>query len=452
MTAIRPTDRSEGGRDTGPAALISIGPVAGGARHARPRLISRTDDRRITFGGLAVAAVLLGLALLSLGLPATVRVGAWLPLHLALAGSAATAVASLLPFFTAALSVAPPAGRSPRILGIAGIAGGALLVSGGVATGAPTLAVSGGLAYLAGLAAVAVATFAPLGSALGPRRPLVTRAYGVALACVAAGVALATGFLAGAEPIVERWVHLKPAHAWLNVVGALSLVVAATLIHLAPTVAGARIRPRSTARVAVVGLALGAPTIAVGIGQELDLVAQAGATVSIAGGLALVAHAIVVQRDRGRWTTDPAWHRMSAWSLLLAPAWLVVALGIAGGRSLVSGADPLAWDVGLVGSALAFGWFGQVLVGAWTHLLPAIGPGDPTSHARQRAILGRVAAVRIASLNGGTALATIGVGFGDTSLATAGIAVAAISLAAALALFAVAARVGFVTMGSAPAN
>ena len=55
--------------------------------------------------------------------------------------------------------------------------------------------------------------------------------------------ALSTAFVAGITPIVERWALLKPAHAWLNVIGFLSLVVAATLIHLAPTVVG---RPDTT--------------------------------------------------------------------------------------------------------------------------------------------------------------------------------------------------------------
>lgn len=406
------------------------------------RTISRSDDRRITFAGIGIAAGFVGLAILALALPDAVRRGAWLSLHLALAGAAATAIAAVLPFFTAALSVAPPAGRPTRILAIGGIAGGALVVSGGVAAGVPAVAVGGGLAYLGGLAAVALAAFGPLRGALGPRRALVTRAYAAAIACVAAGVILSTAFLAGWAPILERWATLKPAHAWLNTVGFLSVVVAATLVHLAPTVAGARIQPRATARVAIVGLVAGAVGLAVGLGLLLDLLVRVAALTTVGGALALVGHGVAVQRDRGRWTTDPDWHRQSSWSLLLAPVWLAIGVGIVGARFAAMGADPRAWDVAMVAPALAMGWVGQVLIGSWTHLLPAIGPGDPVAHARQRTILGTAAAARLAGLNGGVAAATIGIAVDVPTLTAGGLLVATASVIAALAVFVAAARIG----------
>ena len=85
-------------------------------------------------------------------------------------------------------------------------------------------------------------------------------AYAAALADVAVGVAIATadGRRLGAASI-GAWAALKPAHAWLNVFGFLSIVVAATLVHLAPTVVGARIQPRRSATIALVGLAWRAP-------------------------------------------------------------------------------------------------------------------------------------------------------------------------------------------------
>lgn len=406
------------------------------------RAISRTDDRRITFAGLVLAVGLLGLAVLSLLLPEAVRRGTWLSLHLALAGAASTAIASVLPFFTAALAVAPPAGRPTRILAIGGIAGGALVVSGGVAAGALTVAVGGGLAYLGGLAAVAAAAFGPLRGALGQRRPLITRAYAVAIACVGVGVMLSTLMLAGFAPVVERWALLKPAHAWLNVVGFISLVVAATLVHLAPTVAGGRIVPRRSARVAIAGLGIGSPVLAVGLALADPSITRLGALVTIGGSLSLVVHGFVVQRDRGRWTTDPSWHRLTSWSLLLAPIWLAVALAIAGGRYVALGADPAAWDVAVITPALVLGWVVQVMIGSWSHLLPAIGPGDPHSHARQRTVLGTVATIRLAAFNGGIALATVGVATGVDWATMVGIALAITPAVGALILFGWAARLG----------
>lgn len=406
------------------------------------RAISRTDDRRITFAGLVLAVGLLGLAVLSLLLPEAVRRGTWLSLHLALAGAASTAIASVLPFFTAALAVAPPAGRPTRILAIGGIAGGALVVSGGVAAGAPAVAVGGGLAYLGGLAAVAAAAFGPLRGALGQRRPLITRAYAVAIGCVAVGVTLSTAMLAGIPVVVERWALLKPAHAWLNVVGFVSLIVAATLVHLAPTVAGGRIVPRRSARIAVAGLAIGTPLLAGGMALADGAATRLGALVTIGGALALVAHGVGVHRGRGRWTTDPNWHRLTSWSLLLAPVWFAVATGIAGGRFIVLGADPAAWDMGVVAAAVVLGWVVQVLIGSWSHLLPAIGPGGPAEHARQRALLGRGATARLIALNGGAALATVGVLGAVFPVTLIGLALAVASLTGSVVAFAAAARIG----------
>jgi nitrite reductase (NO-forming) len=404
--------------------------------------ISRTDDRRITFAGLSIAAMLLGLAGAALLVPEPFRRGAWLPLHLALAGGAATAVAAVLPFFTAALAVAPPAGRPTRILAIGGIAGGSLVVSGGVAAGVPAVAVGGGLAYLGGLAAVALAAFLPLRGALGPRRPLVTRAYAMALAAVATGVVLGTAFLAGWTPVLERWAALKPAHAWLNVIGFLSVVVAATLVHLAPTVAGARIRPRASARLAIAGLVAGAFVTAAGLAVAADLVVWLGVGAALVGSLALVVHGLEVRRDRGRWTTDPAWHRLTGWSLLLAPAWLAVGIAIAAGRFAVLGAGPAAWDVLVIAPALAIGWVAQVLIGSWSHLLPAIGPGDPIAHGRQRTVLGTAATLRLVVLNGGAALATLGTATDVASATILGLGLALLGVAAALTTFVAAARIG----------
>ena len=202
----------------------------------------------------------------------------------------------------------------------------------------------GGLAYLVGLGAVAVAAFVPLRGAFGPRRPLVTRAYAVALACVATGVVLSTAYLAGVPAVVERWGLLKPAHAWLNVVGFLSLVIAATLVHLAPTVVGTRMRPRTSARIAVAGIALGAAVVALGLALAVDALVGLGALSTVVGALALTRHAGVVQRERGRWTTDPGWHRVSVMEPRPGAGLVRLAIALAGGRFVLGGADPAAWE------------------------------------------------------------------------------------------------------------
>ncbi|HEX2625801.1 MAG TPA: hypothetical protein VHL56_02715, partial [Candidatus Limnocylindrales bacterium] len=82
----------------------------------------RATDRRLTLSGLAVALAFLAAAGASLAVPPDSRLGLWLPVHLALAGAAATAIASMLPFFVAALAVgrpAPPILRGMSILLVA---------------------------------------------------------------------------------------------------------------------------------------------------------------------------------------------------------------------------------------------------------------------------------------------------------------------------------------------
>jgi nitrite reductase (NO-forming) len=397
--------------------------------------VNRNADRQVTLAGLTTAAGLLGLAFASTALPDATRRGLWLPIHLGLAGAGGTAVASVLPFFTTALAVARPARPAIRIAAITLVAVGALTVSTGVVTGSSAVSVAGGLLYLAGLVALAAAAFGTLGASLGVRRRLLWIAYGAAITQVLVGVAIATAMLGGYLPVVERWDLLKPAHAWLNVFGFLSLTIAATLIHLAPTAVGNRIRPRRSATLAVTGLIVGAPLIAVGLATGSDLAARAGALIELVGAVALVGHGIAVQRDHGRWTTDPAWHRLTSWSLIAAPIWFLVATIVAGGRIILMGADPAAWSLPAVAAPLAIGWVAQVLIGAWNHLLPAIGPGDARAHARQRLVLGRGATARSAALNLGVALLMLGDILPWAPASAAGVGLSGASGIAALATF-----------------
>ena len=400
------------------------------------RPIGRGDDRRVTFAGLLVAAALLALAALT-AIGSAIGGTVWLSLHLAMAGAAGTAIAAVLPFFTTALARVAPAPPRLRVAAVGLIAGGSVLAGLGMTGGRSGLAALGGAAYVAGLFAVAGAAFLPLRATIGFRLRLVHLAYGVALAQVGAGVALATAMLAGWAPVAGAWAALKPAHAWLNVFGFVALVVAASLIHLAPTVAGARIRSRRSASVALVGLMTGAPLVALGLAAGWDIVARGGATAEIVGGAALAIHGAAVQRDRGQWTSDPGWHRFAGLSLLAAPAWLMVALAIGTGRILWFGATPAAWSIGLVALPLVAGWIGQVLIGSWTHLVPAIGPGDQAAHAVQRRWLGRGATPRWLAWNGGVALGTVGVLAGNDVMTAAGGALLGTALLGGLGLLVV---------------
>lgn len=420
--------------------------VVESVRPMRPP-IARDVDRRITLGGVLLAASLLGLA--GLGTIALAFGGTvWLPLHIGLAGAAGTAIAAVLPFFTTALGRVAPAGPALRTCAIGLVAGGALLATLGISRGWTGVAAGGGAAYLAGLVAVAAAAFLPLRATIGFRLRLVHLAYGGALAQVAVGVGLVTISLAGWPPVAEAWTQLKPAHAWLNVFGFVIVVVAASLVHLAPTVAGARIRRRRSADVALACLVSGPPLVAIGYAAGWDPAGLAGALLEVAGAVALVSHGAAVQRDRGRWTSDGGWHRFTGLSLFAAPIWLLVAVAIASGRIVALGAAPASWSVGPIAVPLLAGGIVQVLIGSWTHIVPAIGPGDPAAHASQRRWLGRGATARWLAWNAGTALLTAGILTGTSVLVSVGAALLGLGLVAAFGVLAVAVAV---TSSRAPA-
>ncbi len=370
---------------------------------------------------IAIAALFVILAALSLLTPASVRLGWWLPLHLLLAGAGATAIAGVMPFFSAAVASVPAAPAAIRITGVSGVAIGAALVVLVRITGGGSLVVGwpgllAGCVYLTGIAAVAAATLLPLRLALGPRRAILAASYGVALLCVALGAGIGTLAFAGWGPVLDAWGVSKPAHAWLDVFGFLSLVIGASLIHLLPTVAGSRIERTGTSMVVLAALMVGPLVTAGGFLLRADAVVMAGSLLELVGALALLRHARRVVTRRGRWTTDPDWHRYALSSLLCAICWFVVGTAIATWTAWSGGATARGWDASLLLAPVALGWAAQALTGSWTHLVPSIGPGSPSVHARQRAILGMLAVPRLVAWQLGVGLLLIGIP-GDLALA-----------------------------------
>ena len=369
-------------------------------RH-RASPVDRSSDRWVVLVAILASVAFLLAAIVAMFLPEIERRGAWLPLHLALAGAATTAISGVMPFFAAALAAAPPSDVRLRMVSVGAVALGAAAVALGVAGNLVWLAVAGGCGYVAGIMLTAGATVRPLARALGPSRGLVTQGYVVALGEVAVGASLATLYVAGWPPIVSDWALIKPAHAWLNLVGFVSLVIATTLLHFFPTVIGARIVPQLSARLTVVGLAAGAPVIALGIAISSDPVARLGAIAVISGATGLAVYVGRAWQSRARWTTDRAWHLFAIAGLVSAILWLEIGLAVAAGRVLAFGAEPAGWNVETIAGPLIVGWAGLAIVASATHLLPAIGPGDAATHARQRRRLGRWARMRLVLLNAG---------------------------------------------------
>ena len=382
--------------------------------------------------------------MLAILLPTAVRRGAWLPLHLALAGGATSAIAGVMPYFTSAFAAAPPANRWLRTAAVGAVALGALGVASGVVGDQAGLAVAGGVGFMAGIGLTGIAAIRPLGRGLGPSRGLVTQGYVVALAEVALGASLATLYLAGWTPVVDAWAQIKPAHAWLNLIGFVSLVIATTMLHLFPTVVGARIARRPSTWITLVGLAAGAPIVALGFVLTSDALARVGAVSVAAGSAGLAVNAWRTWQTRAHWTTDPDWHRFAIGGLVSAIAWFEVGIAIAAGRVLNFGANPAAWSVDTVTGPLIVGWIGLAIVASATHLIPAIGSGNPDTHARQRHLLGRAAILRLAIADVGIAVLSVGLPFGFGPLTQAGIILVMIGLGATVVLLGAAVQIGLV--------
>ena len=412
------------------------------ALHRRQAPIDRSNDRLVALGAIGIAITFLVGSLLATLLPTQVRLGIWLPLHLALAGAATTAIAGIMPFFSAAFAAAPPSDVRLRWAAVVAVALGAASVAAGVVAAQVSLSVPGGVVFVIGIALTGIATIRPMGGALGPSRGLVTQGYVVALCEVAVGATVATLYLAGWSPVVGDWAAAKPAHAWLNLVGFVSLVIATTLLHFFPTVVGARISVRPSARITVVGLATGPPLVALGSLLQSDVIARVGAVSVLAGAAALAVNARRTWQTRSLWTTDPGWHRFAMGGLVSAIAWFEAGMLIAAGRVLAFGAAPASWSIDTIAGPFIAGWIGLAVVASATHLVPAIGPGDSSAHARQRQILGRVAILRLSAWNIGTASLSLGLLAHMPTAAGVGITLIAVGLGATAVLLGSAVVVG----------
>jgi nitrite reductase (NO-forming) len=394
--------------------------------------IDRSRERRVVLGGILASAAFLLLAAGSWisGIPGT----SWAALHLALAGSAAVAIGALLPHFTVSLAAVRPAPARWRVLALSLLAAGAMTAVLADSLGASDVAAVGALSFVVGIGVTAGTAFAPPRAGLGRRGGVVEAAYALALAEVAIGVSLAGLDFAGVPVVRDAWVRLKPAHAWLNLVGFAGLVIAATLIHLYPTVLGTRIRATRALLVLVGGIGGGAVLVAAGYALGSDPLGRVGAVLAMVGSAAFLGWGWQTLRSRGRWTTEPAWHALVIGHLTGGIGWLSLGIATASIPVLVDGVRPEAWALDRVVGPLVLGCVVGTLIGAWSHLVPSIGPGDAARHAGQRRLLGRWPVSRLAMLNGGAALVLAGALGALPALVAAGTALVALALIVALAL------------------
>jgi hypothetical protein len=409
---------------------------------ARRPAVDRRADRLVAMTGIAIALGFLCVALLTTLMPVADRVGVWLPLHLAMAGAASTAIAGVMPFFSASIATTGPVASWLRWASVMAVASGAAGLSVGFVTGMRTFAALAGLLFISGLVMTAVATLVPVSRALGPKGGVVTWGYASALTFVGIGALLAVLLLLGVEAVTSAWAWLKPAHAWLNLVGFVSLVIATTLLHFFPTVIGARIKRSWTAYATVAGLAIGAGLVAAGFALRWDVLARAGAIVSIAGATSLAAYAWSVWRTRARWTGDAGWHAFAMGGLISAMAWFELSMLTAAGRVLINGTDPANASSDILVAPFVAGWMGLAVLASATHLVPSVGPGGPHAHSAQRVLLGRGGWARLIAADLGIAALVVGYPMGFEPLSAIGVVLVGTALIATTVLVGIAVAQG----------
>jgi hypothetical protein len=402
--------------------LIDIGPMPAGDATAAPAPPPRLTERHVLALGLAMSGAFM-LAALAVATSIAIRGGtSWAAIHLALAGAATTAIATFMPHFAVTLAGTRPQPASQRLTGLILVAGGAAAVVLGMTALPPGLAVIGSLATLAGLGFTAQQTTAPRRSPLARRHPIVTATYLVALAQLAVGVSLGGLVAAGIGPVLAAWATLRPAHAWLTLFGAVSLTIFGTLVYLAPTILGARIRPGPWLVASTVGLIAGPITASAGFALGVAPVAILGGVLTSVGAIGQIGYVVDCLRRRGPFTSEHDWRRASVWHLVAGPSWFALAAAVVVAE-LLGGRPVSGWSIGSLAIPLVAGWMLQELVASWTYLVPAVTPGEASRHAAQRRVLAPASRIRPMAWNVGVALAWAGVGQGLPGMAAAGAAV-----------------------------
>jgi nitrite reductase (NO-forming) len=366
------------------------GAIGVGADPSSERRVARRDlDRRIAISGVALAFSFIIAAAVAI---ATGR-STWMVLHLVLAGAAGTAIVSVMPFFAAALSMAPPAPPRLRVAAVAFAAIGASSVAVAIPVGLRAVSLLGAGAYLVGIGGLAAGLIHASRRGLGGRHRVIVAAYGVGVAFVLLGVTLVLAYLHSFAPVTSRWSLIKPAHAWLNLVGFVGLTLAATYLHLVPTVLGSRVVLDRRTAVGIGALALGVAGVSLGFLVGSDLVVRLGAVTTLVGAAAVPAMAVRAARQsgRGRWTTERSWHEFTTASLVASTVWVALGVGTAAMSAFVHGASPAAWGLARVGVPLVIGGVLQALIASATHLVPTLQGATPGARSR----LGRAGRTRV---------------------------------------------------------
>ncbi|MGZ4110730.1 MAG: hypothetical protein ACXVP7_13730, partial [Actinomycetota bacterium] len=336
----------------------------------RPRSVMRTYQ--------TAARAWLSAAVVSLALPAGWRSGIWLPLHLTVAGAVTTAISGAMQNFAATLTATPAAPAAAVAAQLIALTAGVFLIAVGYPFAHPALVAAGGTSFVVAMGLLLWFVTRAWRRALNRRHRVPVAMYAGAVGCVLAGGAIgaALGSRAVGDPLT--WLGLRSAHMVLNVLGFVSVTIAATLVTLLPTVLRVQM-PRWHGGSTAACLLAGAIVLAVGLGSRRVGVGTAGALLfglGVAGVLWLVLRVLGVPRT---------------WPIPVTAKHFVAALGwfVVGSIALVDAVarGPFAFVAFREPFLVYFvaGWIVQVPLGAWLYLLPMARPGHPDERRRQLA-------------------------------------------------------------------
>jgi nitrite reductase (NO-forming) len=359
------------------------------------------------------ARLWLTLAVLSLLLPETDRVGIWLPLHLALAGGISTAISGAMQNFVLALTASPAPPEGVVLAQFALVTVGAGTIALARPFGSETALAVGGTLFLLGIALLGGIVVRAWRRSLNRRHALPIVMYLCAILAMLVGGTF--GALVGSGAVEgETWLALRQAHMSVNVLGWVSLTIAGTLVTFLPTILRIRMPPWhgwTTVAFLVGGLA----AIVVGLALRVGPLAGAGGVAYEVGALGVAWLVVKVMRTPRTWPVPVA-----AKHLLLAVAWFetgALALAVA----LVRGLDAFAAFREPYLAIFALGWAIQTLLGAWLYLLPMARPGHPDARRRQLAAIELGGVVQLLALNAGVLLlALAGAGWASGTVGAVG--------------------------------
>lgn len=385
----------------------------------RPANASRLTERHVLALGLGLAALFVVASGISVATSLPFGGSAWASLHLALVGAATVAIGTFMPHFAVTLAGTRPAPAMQRLAAIVLLALGAVGVVAGMRALGSAWTLAGAVLLLAGVGLTARYTVAPTRDPLARRHPIALLAYGLALVELAIAMAIGVAGAIGVPTVTDAWANLRPAHAWLSLFGAVSLTIFATLVYLAPTVLGARLRPSVPLVAGLAGVAAGPVLTAAGFASDLRPAVVAGMGVTLVGALGQVAYALDAHRRRGPFSTEHDWRRVVIWHLVGGTAWFAAACAVAL-AAMLGGGMTAGWSIGVLAVPMIGGWLLQELVGSWTHLVPSVTPGSPMDHAAQRRALAVASRTRVVAWNAGIAAAWAGLAFEIAPLGAAG--------------------------------